>query len=193
MSTSPRYTLDPALPADADLLARLHSDSWRHAYAGLIPLTYLESHAPAERLATWRARMHDGAEAPIEVTILRIDGEPAGFCCLMPLAEPGYGIYVDNLHVMPAYHGGGYGKLLMAHCVRRVIDRWPGKPLFLYVLDGNTQARAFYRALGGEEAPAFDDPFPGTDLMVSVRRVTWQDPEALLARLLSSSKGRARG
>lgn len=189
MSTSHRITLDPALPADADLLARLHSDSWRYAYAGLIPAPYLESHAPAERLATWRARMLDGAEAPIEVTILRVDGEAAGFCCLMPLAEPGYGIYLDNLHVMPAYHGGGYGKRLMAHCVRRVIEQWPGKPLFLYVLEGNTQARKFYRALGGEEAPAFEDPFPGTDHMVLVRRVTWQDTEALLARLTAGKRG----
>lgn len=180
---SPIITLEPATSDDADLLARLHSDSWRHAYAGIIPTEYLETHAPAERLATWRARMLDGAEAPLEATILRVDGKPAGFCCLMPLAEPGYGIYLDNLHVMPGYHGLGLGKRMMAHCVRRVASEWPRKPLFLYVLEGNLQARAFYRALGGEEADPFEDPFPNTDLMVSILRVTWIDLDALLRRL----------
>lgn len=179
----PLIELVPATPADADLLAEMHADSWRHAYAGLIPAQYLENHAPAERLVTWRARMHEGAEAPHEVTILRVDGQAAGFSCLMPLAEPGYGIYVDNLHVMNAYQGRGYGKLLMSHCASRVASQWPGKPLFLYVLDGNTQARAFYRQLGGVESDNFNDPFPGTDVMVAVRRVTWDDVDALVTRL----------
>lgn len=179
----PLIELLPATPADADLLATLHADSWRHAYAGLIPVPYLETHAPAERLATWRARMHDGAEAPLEATLLRVNGAPAGFSCLMPLAEPGYGIYLDNLHVVQAFQGHGYGKTLMAHCAARVASQWPGKPLFLYVLDGNHQARDFYRRLGGVESDSFNDPFPGTDLMVAVRRVTWDDVDALVSRL----------
>jgi hypothetical protein len=61
----------------------------------------------------------------------------------------------------------------MAHCAARVASQWPGKPLFLYVLEGNTQAREFYRRLGGVESDSFNDPFPGTDLMVAIRRVTW--------------------
>ena len=181
--------LAPATAADADLLAALHTDSWRHAYAGLIPTEHLENHAPAERLATWRARMLEHAEAPLIVTLLRVDGKPAGFSCLMPLAEPGYGIYLDNLHVMADYQGLGLGKRLMTHCAARVAYEWPGKPLFLYVLDGNTQARAFYQALGGEESACFEDPFPGTDLMVPIRRVTWVDVDALLRRLTGSSGG----
>ncbi|MEN7526064.1 GNAT family N-acetyltransferase [Cupriavidus sp. DL-D2] len=179
----PLIELVPATSADADLLASMHADSWRHAYAGLIPNEYLDVHAVNERLATWRARMLDGAEAPIEVTILRVDGQPAGFSCLMPLAEPGYGIYVDNLHVMQQYHGRGYGKTLMSHCACRAASQWPGKALFLYVLDGNVQAREFYRRLGGVESDMFNDPFPGTDFMVAVRRVTWEDADALVSRL----------
>ncbi len=179
----PLIELVPATPADADLLAAMHADSWRDTYAGLIPATWLETYAREERQATWRARMFEGAEAPIEATILRINGQAAGFSCLMPLAEPGYGIYLDNLHVLHAWHGKGYGKQLMAHCACRVASQWPGKPLFLYVLDGNAQAREFYRRLGGVESDSFEDPFPGTDLMVTVRRVTWDDVDALVSRL----------
>lgn len=179
----PLIELVPATSADADLLAAMHADSWRTAYAGLIPADYLDTYAPAERLATWRARMLEGAEAPLEATILRVNGQPAGFSCLMPLAEPGYGIYLDNLHVMQAFHGKGLGKTLMAHCAARVASQWPGKPLFLYVLHGNLQAREFYRRLGGVESESFNDPFPGTDLMVPICRVTWDDVDALVSRL----------
>jgi len=173
----------PAVPADAALLAAIHAESWRRNYAGLIPAEYLEKRVPAERLATWRARMLEGAEAPLEVTILRVDGQPAGFSCLMPLAEFGYGIYLDNLHVLNKYHGCGYGKLLMAHCAASAARQWPAKPLFLYVLEGNSQAREFYRRLGGVESESFEDPFPGAGLMVPIRRVTWDDVEALVSRL----------
>ena len=159
-----------ATPADVALIATMHAESWRDTYAGLIPTEYLEQHTPAERLATWRARLVDGAEAPQEVNILLVDGQAAGFACLMPLAEPGYGIYLDNLHVRKTYHGHGYGKLLLAHWADYTARRWPGKPLFLYVLDGNTSAREFYRRLGGVESDSFDDPFPGTDIMVKIGR-----------------------
>ncbi len=117
------------------------------------------------------------------MTLARVDGEPAGFACLMPEAEPAYGIYLDNLHVLPGFHGHGLGKRLLAHWAQRVATGWPGQPLFLYVLEGNTQAREFYRRLGGQESDSFDEPFPGTDIIVTVRRVSWPDVPALVARL----------
>jgi hypothetical protein len=46
-----------ATPADVALIATMHAESWRDTYAGLIPAEYLEQHTPAERLATWRARL----------------------------------------------------------------------------------------------------------------------------------------
>jgi hypothetical protein len=69
----PLIELVPASPADADLLATMHADSWRHAYAGLIPAEYLEHHAANERRIL--ARPDAGRRAPLDVTILR---RPAG-------------------------------------------------------------------------------------------------------------------
>jgi len=181
--SSPHIELIPAGPEDADLLAALHTESWRETYAGLLPDAYLSGEAPAERKAAWRARMRDGADGPIEVTLATVDGRPAGFACRMPKAEPEAGIYLDNLHVLPAFQGHGLGKLLLAHCSRRVAAQWPGQALFLYVLNGNTQAREFYRRLGGIESDSFDDTFPGANVVLAVRRVSWPDADALLRRL----------
>ncbi|MDF3882937.1 GNAT family N-acetyltransferase [Cupriavidus basilensis] len=173
----------PAAAQDASLIAGLHTQSWRHAYQGQLPADYLEREVPAERLRAWRARLVDGAEGPLEVTLARVDGEPAGFACLQPEAEPQFGVYLDNLHVLPQWHGLGLGKRLFAHCARRAASGWPGQPLFLYVLDSNTQAREFYRRLDGIESEPFDDAFPGANLIVTVRRVSWPSVDALLRRL----------
>lgn len=175
--------LIPATAADAERLAAMHAASWQHTYPGMLPAAYLRDQAFPERLAAWRARMHNGADGPVEVTLAMVDGEAAGFACLLPEAEPRFGIYLDNLHVLPAFHGQGLGKRLLAHCAQRVAAHWPGRPLFLYVLEANTQAREFYQRLGGEESEAFEDDFHGPDLRVMVRRVTWPDVAALVRRL----------
>lgn len=167
---------------DADTIAALHSESWRSAYGGLVPDDLLVHTAPAERLATWRARFAPDAAAPLDAVLARVDGIPAGFACLLPDAEPQHGVYLDNLHVLPRFHGLGLGKRLMAWCAEGAARR-PGAPLFLYVLDGNVQAREFYRRLDGIESAPFDDTFPGSSLTVAVRRVSWPDVGALLQRL----------
>ncbi|QQX87535.1 GNAT family N-acetyltransferase [Cupriavidus necator] len=181
--------LIPATAADAERLAAMHAASWQHTYPGILPAAYLQEQAYPERLAAWRARMLDGADGPAEVTLAMVDGEAAGFACLLPDAEPQFGIYLDNLHVLPAFHGHGLGKRLLAHCAQRVAGHWPGRPLFLYVLEDNTQAREFYRRLGGEESDVFEDDFPGPGLRVMVRRVTWPDVAALVRRLTSGKPG----
>lgn len=178
-----RIRLLPAGAGDAPEVARLHAESWRHAYRGLLPDTYLDGQAGSERLAAWSARLRDGAEGPLEVTLAHVDGRAAGFSCLRPLAEPERGVYLDNLHVLPGFQGFGLGKHLLAHCAGRAAGAWPGRPLFLYVLDGNAQARDFYRRLGGTESAPFPDRFPGPDVDVAVRSVSWSDVPALLRRL----------
>ncbi|CAM3299993.1 GNAT family N-acetyltransferase [Cupriavidus taiwanensis] len=179
----PDIALIPGTAADADRLAAMHAASWQHTYPGMLPDDYLREQAYPERLAAWRARMHDGADGPAEVTLALVDGVAAGFACLLPEADPRFGIYLDNLHVLPAFHGQGLGKRLLAHCAQRVAQGWPGQPLFLYVLEANAQACEFYQRLGGAASAPFEDDFHGPALRVMVRRVTWPDVAALASRL----------
>ncbi len=166
-----------------DTIAAIQTVSWQHAYTGLLPADYLMHRAPTERRVTWRARLLEGADGPLEISLGRVDGTPAGFSCLRPASEPEYGVYLDNLHVLPAFQGCGLGKRLLAQCAARAIEGWPGRPLYLYVLDGNTQAREFYRRISGNESAPFTDTFPGANVILPIRRVTWADLPALIARL----------
>ena len=45
----------PATVADIPALARIHVDSWRATYAGIVPATYLNTMAYARSEATWQA------------------------------------------------------------------------------------------------------------------------------------------
>ncbi len=68
----------------------------------------------------------------------------------------------------PITTGLGLGKRLMTHCAVRVAYGMARQALFLLVLDGNTEARAFDQVLGGEESACFEDPFPAPTSMVPI-------------------------
>jgi GNAT superfamily N-acetyltransferase len=81
-----------------------------------------------------------------------------------------HGIYLEDLYVRPAFRGMGLGQALMGELARICLDR--GYPrLEWWVLDWNTPAIDFYRALG---AQAMDEwtvhRLTGTDLERLARR-----------------------
>lgn len=162
---------------DAAVLARLHTASWQHAYAGQLPAAFLRDELDDFMAAKWAARLAEPAGS-YRITIACVDDEPAGFVCLWPAAEPDKGVYLDNLHVLPAFQGFGLGRRLMAWAAAEAQQGWPQQPLFLYVLAANGQARAVYRRMGGFETIHQDVAMPG-NVTLPAMQVTWQDVPAL--------------
>jgi GNAT superfamily N-acetyltransferase len=139
-----------ACPEDAPAIAALHVDSWRTAYRGLVPDEFLAGPVVADRLELWEARMSVPDDARFVVKAVDLDNVLVGFTCVLRDADPVWGPLLDNLHVTPALKGRGIGALLL-----RASRAWsaavaPGKPMHLWVLEGNTQARHFYDREGGE-------------------------------------------
>ena len=62
------------------------------------------------------------------------------------------GLYLEDLFVIPAARGRGYGKALITHLARLAVERGCGR-FEWSVLDWNAPAIAFYRALGAEVLP----------------------------------------
>ena len=75
--TAEPVVLRRAKPADAAAIARVHVETWRAAYAGLVPDAYLVGMTEACQTASWRRTLNQGgganlvAEAP--------DGPLVGF------------------------------------------------------------------------------------------------------------------
>jgi GNAT superfamily N-acetyltransferase len=85
-----------------------------------------------------------------EVLIAEVDGEAAGFALFFHnfstfVGKPG--LYLEDLFVRPAFRGLGLGKRLMMRLAKIALERDCGR-FEWSVLDWNTPAIDFYRALG---------------------------------------------
>jgi ribosomal protein S18 acetylase RimI-like enzyme len=128
----------------ADLIARLHVESWRRVYRGLYSDRFLDVDALGERQRFWRQRLPELKRTGGEVFLAQVEGVAAGFACV----EPGAGrAFIDNLHVLPAFQGRGLGVALVERCAAWARRRGY-RQLVLYVFESNVRALGFYRATG---------------------------------------------
>ncbi|SDH02227.1 Ribosomal protein S18 acetylase RimI [Paraburkholderia steynii] len=156
-------TLRPATEADADLIAAIHSASWQATYRGLLPDAFLDGEVTLERASYWRARMSAPGAERRTVLVAERAGEPIGFVCVERQPDSPLGVLLDNLHALPAHQGIGAGKLLM-----RAAQDWAREQgeaqLYLYVLEGNASAIAFYERQGWQFSGAEPDHMGGVDI-----------------------------
>jgi GNAT superfamily N-acetyltransferase len=143
------FRLRAAAPADAQAIARLHAESWRLTYRGILPDAYLDGPIAVERLRLWTARLSLAGPAQPFVRLAECDAL-AGFVCVLRDEEPPWGLCLDNLHVLPHFRSRGLGRALMAEAARWAATIAPGRPLHLWVFVANRSAIAFYERLGAE-------------------------------------------
>lgn len=169
-----------ATTEDADAIAALHADNWRRHYRGAYSDEYLDGNIGEERQAFWRDRL--ATPDPAAITIVAIDEQGlAGFAHTILDEEPPWGALLDNLHVTYDRKRSGLGRRLMAATARAVLDRAPGSGLFLWVLEQNVAAQAFYDAQGGSREDTRDSEAPGGGGRVTAIRYAWRDPATLLS------------
>ncbi|HEU0097863.1 MAG TPA: GNAT family N-acetyltransferase [Allosphingosinicella sp.] len=178
MASAP-ITIRRARPADWAAIASIHSASWRSAYRGIYPDSYLEEAVPAERRGYW-CEAFGGMDPELDAVLLAEEGGRAvGFACLRRKAEAA-GPLLDNLHVLPERKGEGIGRRLISAAAAWLVEKEPDSPLQLVVWARNEAARAFYARLGGREVETFDAPTPGGGSAPQLR-VRWDRAADLVA------------
>jgi ribosomal protein S18 acetylase RimI-like enzyme len=167
-----------AVASDAEEIADLHAESWRLHYRGAYSDEFLDGDVFAERKKVWRQRF---ANSPGETsTVVAVaDSVIVGFVHTVFGSDPQWGALLDNLHVRADMKRHGIGRRLVAEAARSVVVNDSARGMYLWVLEQNVAAQAFYRAQGGIDVErVLAGPFPGGGKAWS-HRYAWRDASVL--------------
>ena len=179
----PQFRL--ADPADAEAVANLHAESWRRYYRGAYSDAFLDGDVFADRLAVWTDLLRE--PNPRRCTILAEDGSLVGFAHTVFDDDPTWGALLDNLHVADGHKRRGIASRLLALTAEALIARSERTGLYLWVLEQNVDAQAFYEARGGRcVGRGVVSPPGGIASRVTGSsaklRYTWPEPAVLLGQ-----------
>lgn len=156
------FRIRRAVRADAEAIARVHVESWREAYRGIIPEQAIEQFDFPRRAIAWQRLLDQRAM----VWVATEDDLVIGF-----IEARGNEVPVIYLH--PGWWHLGIGRRLL----RRALDaigRAGHARAHLWVLVDNARARAFYQRLGG--VPGDSRPVQVGDRQLAEMRYTWKLP-----------------
>jgi ribosomal protein S18 acetylase RimI-like enzyme len=144
-------TIRPVRLEDAAGIARVHVDSWRSTYKGLIADEFLAALSYQRRTQFWSQYISDLQNIRFLFVAEARPDEIVGFVSAGPEGEgdldyPGelYAIYL-----LLQAQGQGVGRKLVDVAKRELCQR-SFSSMLLWVLKDNQPARKFYEAVGGE-------------------------------------------
>jgi ribosomal protein S18 acetylase RimI-like enzyme len=132
---------------DAAAIARVHVDTWRTAYRGLLPADFLEALDEAGYAERWRRTLTDGTG---RVYVAEDGRQTVGFASGGPerAGEDGFTGELYAIYVLQQAQGRGHGRRLVQAVAQGL--REMGLPnMIVWVLRDNHNARHFYERLGG--------------------------------------------
>jgi ribosomal protein S18 acetylase RimI-like enzyme len=149
------WTVGRPTAEDLDEMGRVHVQVWREAYAGLLPADYLAGLDPSLSATRWKERF--GSSAELSWWLARDDDGIVGMATSGPARDddPPAALELYAINVLRRAHGSGLADDLMAHAIGE-------RPAYLWVLEGNDRALAFYRRHGfGDEGGRKPEPDTG--------------------------------
>jgi GNAT superfamily N-acetyltransferase len=171
-------------PGDAHAIAALHTGSWQRHYRGAFSDAFLDNDVAGYLLPLWTERLAS-PDPRARTIVAEIDGAVVGIAHTLLGEHPAWGAFLDNLHVAHGLKRQGIGTGLLALTGQQVVDWSPSSGLYLWVLEQNSDARAFYTAQGGTCVERDAVPPPGGDAArlngkpIGLR-YAWRDPSKLL-------------
>ena len=134
---------------DCPGLAQVQVDSYRTAYAGLFPESYLARFSYEEQTQDWQEWL---TALSNEVLLVAVSPEETVLGYVLARAQPdihpGYDAEILALHVRQAYQGKGTGSALLRAAVGQ-LQEWGCRSVMLWTLQGNP-VRRWYERLGGK-------------------------------------------
>lgn len=137
-----------AEPGDADEIARVHSEAWQNAYAGIIPHRALTAMINRRGSQWWSNAIRRAAT----VLVVEVGGKVAGYATVgrnraRELKQEGE---IYELYLRPECQGIGLGTRLFAEARDRLAAHGL-RGLVVWALEENANAVSFYASAGGRD------------------------------------------
>jgi GNAT superfamily N-acetyltransferase len=155
--TQSGISIRPARRGDAEGIARVHVDTWRETYQGILPPRVLSAQTYARRLALWRQTLaRDTARvafvAVAERSIVGFATSGRNRYAALPFSAEMY-----TLYVLAEWQGEGIGQELFDRSARHLAAEGHAN-LATWVLTDNPSV-GFYEWLGGVPVAERDERF----------------------------------
>jgi GNAT superfamily N-acetyltransferase len=137
-----------AKSGDATEIAKIHIDSWRTAYKGIVPDSQLAKFNHIQHSERFRQSLETNSE---ETYVAEIDMQIVGFLTIGPCRDDDidqnttgeiWGVYLD-----PNYWRKGIGRFL-CEWAENIMSTRGYKQIILWVFADNIQSRKFYETIG---------------------------------------------
>ncbi len=161
-----------ATPRDASPIARVHVETWRDSYAGILPSHKLAGMSRRQHVGGWSQSLRTPRREIVLVAEDAADGILGfGTAGRARSFSPPYDGEIYMLYVLPGFQDLGIGRALMQGLFERLLTRRFRSGL-LWVLADNP-ARFFYQTVGGKLIGRREEPIWG----VSVEELAYGWPD----------------
>lgn len=126
-------TIRKATEDDAKGMAKVHVDTWRTTYTGIVPDEYLNNLSYQERENMWRQAIPHGG-----VYVAEVDGKVVGFANGGKERSgnyPDYGSELYAIYILKEYQGQGIGEKLVLSVAKNLVDQGYTSMLVLVLED----------------------------------------------------------
>ncbi len=173
-------TFRSATLADAPGITRVHIESWRTTYRGIIPDAYLATMSYEHRQQNWLQRFGDFETPTYTYVAVDSTGRLVGFCGggMEREGDPFYQSELYAIYLLEEVQRRGIGRRLMHMLAARLIQERM-RSMLARVLAANPACQ-FYEALGGTIIRTIKIEIGGAKL--AERIYGWQDISVFLQR-----------
>jgi len=145
------FRIREACETDYVGIAKVRVDTWRLAYQGLVPDSFLEGLSYQHIAERWREVFWEKKSPGVAVFVADNAGEDVvgvAICGPEQSQDPVYQGEIYMLYVLPQYQRQGIGRALVAACVQHLEQQLAIRTLLIWTM-AESPYRRFYTSLGG--------------------------------------------
>ncbi len=165
---------------DAPAIARVHVDTWRTAYRGIVPEDHLAKLSYDKRVNIWAQMLSTATEDNHFVYVVEDrTGQIIAFADGGPerTSDPVYKGELYAIYILDAYQRQGIGRRLTLSVVER-LSQLEFNSMLVWVLADNPACR-FYKALGGQKV--YEKQIEIGGVVFNELAYGWTDTRVLMA------------